>query len=228
MLLDATDRIIVATGDSINEALEAAEGDSSFMDWVAGWFSEPDIVAAPDMHEAKMMASGDLAEKLTLCKMRLTNPPQTDGNGYIRRYQPLKNVSGVQMAMMPTKEGCLSSGFGNRRGKLHKGVDYYNKSGGMVFAAADGQILEAEYRDDYGFTVLLNHGNGYYTRYAHLAGFEKSVKVGAAVPRGFALGPIGQTAGFAVPKHLHFELLQGDYNNPKKSFGLEAVDIYAL
>jgi len=75
---------------------------------------------------------------------------------------------------------------------------------------------------------LINHGNGYYTRYAHLAGFKKGVVVGAAVPRGFELGEMGQTAAFKIPKHLHFELLEGDYKNPKKSFGLEPVDMLSF
>ncbi len=187
------------------------------------------IAPAPVTKEETVLKTNNLAAFVTLCKgTKVSNAPAINRDGHIINYKKLKKVGNVPMTMMPVRDACISSGFGPRKGRRHKGVDYYSKTGGSIFAAADGQIIEAEYRNDYGFTVLINHGNDYYTRYAHLEGFTKGVVVGAAVPRGFALGEMGKTAGYNIPIHLHFELLKGNYDTPKKSFGLTAVDLYGL
>src|SRR5262249_14577844 len=115
---------------------------------------------------------------------------------------------------------CLSSGFGMRDGRLHKGVDYYAPEGGPIFAAADGVIVERKYRDDYGNMLLIDHGNGVYTRYAHLSSFSGNTEVGAHVTAGSQIGLMGNTAAYPIPVHLHFELLLGNYDNPQGSFGL--------
>ena len=103
---------------------------------------------------------------------------------------------------------------------MHKGVDYYSPSGGAIAAGGDGIIVERVYRDDYANMVLISHGNGVYTRYAHLSSFADGVVEGARVRAGQQLGLMGNTASYQIPIHLHYELLIGDYANPKKSFGL--------
>jgi murein DD-endopeptidase MepM/ murein hydrolase activator NlpD len=77
-----------------------------------------------------------------------------------------------------------------------------------------------KYRDDYGNMILIDHGHGVYTRYAHLSSFHNGLAVGAHVHAGDEIGLMGNTAGYAVPLHLHYEVLLGDYTNPKGSFGL--------
>ncbi len=223
VILETTDRLVLTTKDKISKALE----DVRSVDELA-----PEDIAKGDIPAVHVTKTDEklydtyLATSLKLCRTSISNAPSANSENIVMQYKPLVKVGGIDMAVMPVKNACLSSGYGRRKGKLHKGVDYFSKTGGAIFAAADGQIVEAEYRDDYGFTVLLNHGNGYFTRYAHLKEFSEGVKIGSAVPRGFKLGPMGQTAGYAIPKHLHFEVLKGDYDTPKKSFGLETVDIF--
>ncbi|MES1201508.1 MAG: M23 family metallopeptidase [Pseudomonadota bacterium] len=158
---------------------------------------------------------------LSLCpRMTITNSPANDGAGHVAHFTPVVNVQGVQLAVNPTHGACLSSGFGTRSGRLHKGIDYHSEMGGPISAAADGTIVEMKYRDDYGNMLLIDHGHGVYTRYAHLSAFQQGLAVGGHVRAGDQIGLMGNTAGYAIPIHLHYELLLGDYNNPKGSFGL--------
>ncbi|HVY84505.1 MAG TPA: M23 family metallopeptidase [Caulobacterales bacterium] len=170
---------------------------------------------------APSAASRAFESVLALCpRMTITNSPASDGAGHVAHFTPLVNVQGVALAVNPTHGACLSSGFGTRGGRLHKGVDYHADMGGPISAAADGTIIEMKYRDDYGNMLLIDHGHGVYTRYAHLSMFQQGLHVGSQVHAGDQIGLMGNTAGYAIPIHLHYELLLGDYNNPKGSFGL--------
>jgi murein DD-endopeptidase MepM/ murein hydrolase activator NlpD len=152
--------------------------------------------------------------------MTISNAPAADAQRRVLHYSPTVNVDGVTLGLDPTHGACLSSGFGARGSGLHKGIDYYSASGGPIEAAADGVIIERVYRDDYGNMLLIDHGHGVYTRYAHLSSFADGVVEGAHVRAGQRLGLMGNTASYQIPVHLHYELLLGDYANPKKSFGL--------
>lgn len=146
-------------------------------------------------------------------------PPRAGAN--IANYRPVVNVNGVALAVNPTQGACLSSGFGPRNGRTHKGLDFHADTGGPILAAAAGTVIEKKYRDDYGNMLLIDHGNGVYTRYAHLSAFARGLNVGDTVAAGDVIGLMGNTASYAIPIHLHYELLLGDYANPRGSFGLE-------
>lgn len=165
---------------------------------------------------------------IILCNMHISNPPRQGGPGEsIGAADETVRYKGVTLLLMPATKSCLSSGFGYRSGKLHKGVDYYSDQGGDVLAAGEGTIVEAVIRADYGNMVVIDHGDGVYTRYAHLARFGDGVRKGAAVKLGQPLGPIGQTGAVSIT-HLHYEVLTGDYGTRAKSFGLEPIDPYGL
>jgi murein DD-endopeptidase MepM/ murein hydrolase activator NlpD len=178
---------------------------------------------APQAAPAAMLAqeSGGFETSLNLCpRMTIRNAPPSDGTGNVRDYTPRVLVNGAVIAVDPTRDTCLSSGFGTRNGKLHKGLDFHSEAGGPILAAGDGAILEMKYRDDYGNTLLIDHGNGVYTRYSHLSSFRSGLMVGSKVRAGAPIGLMGNTAAYPIPLHLHYELLLGDYANPKASFGL--------
>lgn len=169
-------------------------------------------------------AASTFAAKLELCpRMDVSNAPSS-ADGFVSAFKPLVNVRGIRIASFPTPGACLSSGFGPRSDRLHKGVDYHAEVGVPVLAGGEGVILEIKYRDDYGNMVLIDHGGGVYTRYAHLASFAKGLMPGVKVKAGEQLGLMGNSASYAIPMHLHYELLLGDYANPKASFGLEPAD----
>jgi murein DD-endopeptidase MepM/ murein hydrolase activator NlpD len=155
--------------------------------------------------------------------MAISNaPPSADG--LVTTFKPLVLVNNVQIATYPTPGACMSSGFGPRSDRLHKGLDYHAEVGVPVLAGGDGAIIEMKYRDDYGNMILIDHGAGVYTRYAHLASFAKGLSPGVSVKTSEQLGLMGNSASYQIPMHLHYELLVGDYNNPKGSFGLKAQD----
>ena len=190
----------------------------------------PEAGVAPSPKQVLIAAapSGDLsrvfAASLELCpRMEVSNAPAS-ANSIVTAYKPFVLVKSVKIATFPTPGACLSSGFGTRSERLHKGVDYHADIGVPVLAGGDGQIIEMKYRDDYGNMILIDHGSGVYTRYAHLASFGKGLSPGVKVKAGEQLGLMGNTGSYQIPMHLHYELLVGDYGNPKGSFGLEPED----
>ena len=163
---------------------------------------------------------------LSLCPgMSVSNGPRADAQRKVIGYAPERKINDVKLAANPTKGACLSSGFGPRNGRTHRGVDFHARDGGPILAAGDGTVIEMKYRDDYGNMILIDHGKGVYTRYAHLSTFQRGLAVGSTVKAGDSIGLMGNTAGYAVPIHLHYEVLTGDYNNPKASFGLEPQNV---
>ncbi len=177
------------------------------------------IMPSPVIDPAKVFAAS-----LDLCpRMEVSNAPK-NANGVVTAFKPVVLVKNVRIATFPTPGACMSSGFGTRSERLHKGLDYHADIGVPVLAGGDGIILEMKYRDDYGNMILIDHGGGVYTRYAHLASFGKGLMPGVTVKAGEPLGLMGNTASYQIPMHLHYELLVGDYNNPKASFGLEPED----
>lgn len=180
--------------------------------------------AADALRRGGVFADGHLTEVFTCPGMIISNEPSVDVDDRLRSFKPLIKVDGVTIATAPVSHGCLSSGYGTRDGKLHKGVDYHSEEVSHVYAAGSGTIVEAVYRDDYGNMVIIDHGNGVYTRYAHLEAFGSGITEGKSVTGTTKLGRMGQTAGYRVVVHLHYEVLLGDFNTPAKSFGLNPVD----
>jgi murein DD-endopeptidase MepM/ murein hydrolase activator NlpD len=156
---------------------------------------------------------------LYLCpRTRVANAPAADEARRVRDYAPLVNVNGVVIASAPARGACLSSSFGVRGSSMHKGLDLHAHGGGPILAAGAGVVIERLYRNDYGNMLLIDHGAGVYTRYAHLSSFAENIEIGAQVSLGQQIGMMGSTAARSV--HLHYELLLGDYNNSRGSYGL--------
>lgn len=189
--------------------------------------------APAGMDEATPVRVGDqlsdpTGQSLSVCPgMTVTNAPATDSSRLVKAFAPEITVEGVRLAIDPTPGACLSSGFGERNGRPHQGIDYFSPHGGLIHAGGDGVVLEMKYRDDFGNMLLIDHGGGVYTRYAHLASFQKGLAVGSRVRKGGLIGLMGNTAGYPVPVHLHYEVLTGDYNTPKASFGLTPRNPFA-
>lgn len=100
----------------------------------------------------------------------------------------------------------VSAEFGALRGKSrHQGIDLAAPAGTPVRATADGRVIVAERDGRYGRTVVVDHGGGFRTRYAHLKKIE--TKVGRRVKRGELVGRVGKS-GNASGAHLHYEVLK--------------------
>lgn len=100
----------------------------------------------------------------------------------------------------------------------HKAVDIANRGGGPILAADAGVVTVAGWPDNsgYGNRVVIDHGNGYVTLYAHLSLIQ--VQAGQRVGRGDVIGQMGST-GRSTGTHLHFEIRQGgSLLNPQSFF----------
>lgn len=120
----------------------------------------------------------------------------------------------------PTK-GWLTSYFGMRKspfsGKrvMHEGLDIAANVGTPVVATADGIVARVKYSSDYGKMVILDHGYGYRTIFAHNS--KILVKAGQQIKRGDMISKVGNT-GRSTGSHLHYELrLNGVPIDPRKT-----------
>lgn len=167
-------------------------------------------------------------EFLQLCNgFSVSNPPPFDQALWVIDFKPIIVVDGIVMATVPGNEVCLSSGYGLRRGRPHHGIDVSARPAPAVYSAAPGRIIEARVSRGYGNQILIDHGRGVYTRYAHLEFFDPSVAVGRDVGFGQPLGRMGRS-GNATGIHLHFEILTGNYRNPRASKGLTPRDPFSF
>lgn len=146
------------------------------------------------------------AHALAICPGRVSNAPSADGRGRIARFSPYADIRGNELVRAPVT-GCLSSGFGPRRGgagRYHEGVDLFTRNPAPIAAAGDGVVESAGAMRGYGNVITVRHRNGVATRYAHLSAF--SVQKGARVRQGQVIGRTGDT-GNATAVHLHYEVL---------------------
>ena len=119
---------------------------------------------------------------------------------------------GTGTLIVPTNGGYVSSGFGTRDGQMHKGIDIARPNTYTIVAADTGRVTFAGTDGGYGKKVIIDHGNGIETVYAHLASF--TVKKGQVIEQGKRIGVMGKT-GWATGVHLHFEVYSnGVLKNP--------------
>lgn len=97
----------------------------------------------------------------------------------------------------------ISSNYGWRKGEFHHGVDFAIPHGTDILAARDGKVVKSQWIDIYGLTVLLDHGNGVQSLYAHNQ--KLLVSPGDWVEQGDCIAISGDT-GRSTGPHLHFEI----------------------
>jgi murein DD-endopeptidase MepM/ murein hydrolase activator NlpD len=117
-------------------------------------------------------------------------------------------------------EGIYTSAFGNRRNpfgkgtEFHQGIDIANKTGTKIRAAGDGVVTFAGYKSGWGRMIMINHGYGYVSQYAHCSTLD--VLEGQVVSRGEVIATCGSTGRTTGP-HLHFGIqLKGTFIDPMK------------
>ena len=108
---------------------------------------------------------------------------------------------------------AVVSGFGTRSdpmygiSKPHEGIDYSAPDGTPVYATGCGTVMFAGWRNGYGYTIDIDHGFDYLTRFAHLS--SMCVSEGQKVVRGQEIGAVGNT-GKSTGPHLHYEVRYKD------------------
>lgn len=120
--------------------------------------------------------------------------------------------------LMPTS-GRLTSKFGNRKNpfgrgiQFHQGIDIANSKGTDIIASAKGTVIFSGRKGGYGKTIIIDHGYGYKTLYAH--NNDLLVSVGDKVDKSQLIAEMGKT-GRSTGNHLHFEIHKND--NPINPF----------
>lgn len=113
--------------------------------------------------------------------------------------------------------GRVTSEYGSRWGRLHAGIDIAGPTGTPVWAAKSGTVIFAGSQSGYGNAVIIDHGGGMTTLYAHMS--RIGTRDGASVGQGSTVGAVGNT-GRSTGPHLHFETrYDGSPRNPRGCLG---------
>ena len=150
---------------------------------------------------------------------QLTRQLYVQSKSYDEVFEMAKNKADMLAsipAIIPVASGVerLVSGFGFRihpiykTRRMHTGVDFLAPTGTPIYATGNGKVVEAK-RNNYGYgrMVVIDHGYGYQTLYAHLS--QIRVREGQEVKRGEIIGLVGNTGTSTAP-HLHYEVIRND------------------
>lgn len=155
--------------------------------------------------KAARKAREDAARKAAAERSASTNTSDPDGPPITRPPSP----AGDFVVTNRPVPGIITSPFGPRRHPIfgstasHPGLDMNARTGDPIAAAADGVVISARWMNGYGNVVIISHGGGFSTVYAHQS--KLLVKVGEHVSGGQTIGLVGST-GWSTGPHLHFEI----------------------
>jgi murein DD-endopeptidase MepM/ murein hydrolase activator NlpD len=137
----------------------------------------------------------------------------TDKDGNSGFYSPAGQSMKKTFWLNPVDFTRVSSNFSAARKhpilntiRAHKGTDYSAPKGTPVKATADGRVTFVDRNGSYGKLVVIQHGDHYQTKYAHLNDYKKGLKAGVRIHQGDIIGYVGAT-GAATGPHLHYEFL---------------------
>lgn len=131
--------------------------------------------------------------------------------------QPQGIVANIQSYILPSR-GEFTSGYGQRWGRLHRGIDIAGPLGTPIVAASAGKVIAAGWGGGFGYKVEIRHPDGTVTLYAHAS--KLLTKVGAHVRQGEMIAEMG-SSGNSTGSHLHFQIHPGGKEpvNPAFFFG---------
>lgn len=135
-------------------------------------------------------------------------------SSYTKTVNNTNNKVQLGIALIEPTKGVITSRFGYRRTSFHTGLDIANSTGTQIKAAADGTVSFAgTTTSGYGKYIVINHGNGIETYYAHCS--QLFVSAGQTVSAGQHIAAMGSTGNSTGP-HLHFEVrVSGSCQNPQ-------------
>lgn len=169
-----------------------------------------DALPRPRVSDTPRPTASAPADKTRSAKKPKPSPSRSRKNtgtaaGKSKRSTPAKRTGPAWRHPMPS--GGVTSCYGLRWGALHAGIDLAAPSGTPVRAVGSGRVTSAGWAyPGYGISVMVRHGKGVLTHYAHLS--STSVRVGQKVAAGQVVGREGSTGDSTGP-HLHFEVHKG-------------------
>ena len=197
-------------GWDIDFSLELRSGDSFTVVF------EEDYLEDMKFRDGPILAAEFVNQGKTYRAIRYQDP-----SGHVDYYSPDGNSMRKAFLRSPIKFARISSRFTKGRkhpilGKTraHKGVDYAAPAGTPIRAAGEGTISFRGKKGGYGKTIIVEHGNGKSTLYAHMSRYAPNKKKGKRVKQGDVIGYVGST-GLATGPHLHYEFrIDGVHRNP--------------
>lgn len=204
LLSDVVDGLMVRDDDIYSEIFHASAPDVnplSSIDFLSGYDSIPDhdIVLRS---AAKLDLAGRSAARVEENFRRIAEVLGGEGYSLPPMTNPLKNYSFAQTG---ASTGSRINPF-YKVSMQHNGLDMIAPSGEPVYAAADGTVSNViRSRKGLGNVVEIDHGNGYMTRYGHLADVE--VRKGRKLTKGTRIGYVGVSGNSFAP-HLHYEVIK--------------------
>jgi murein DD-endopeptidase MepM/ murein hydrolase activator NlpD len=202
---------INAFGYDFNLASEVLPGDTFEVAYEQSVNENGDSFGQPQLVFAQLTT-----RTKSLALYRFKNPDGTvgwyDGNG-----------GSTQRGFMrtPINGARITSKFGMRfhpvlhYTRLHGGVDFGAPIGTPIYAAAEGTVISASPSRCAGNMVIIQHANGYETRYFHLSRYADGLHAGQTVAQGFTIGLVGTTGTCTTGPHLHYEVhIKGEKVDP--------------
>ena len=177
------------------------------------------VVVEQHWREGELIRTGEVTAAIFTAKGKPFTAIRFERDGKAEYFtdegRPLKK----SFIRSPIQYARMSSRFGNRRHpvlgtmRMHKGVDYAARTGTPIMAAGDARVVSAGWQGGFGNTVVLDHGRGYTTLYAHMSR-TASLRRGQSVKQGQVIGYVGST-GMSTGPHLHYEFrINGVHRNP--------------
>jgi len=185
---------------------------------------EADIETERELRLLVIAEEERVQREINAASAELRRQQEAERQRRIRQQQQGRGTSGGTEWVTGTGQlgwpaaGPVTSRFGMRRHpvfgdmRMHSGIDIGAPHGANVFAADSGTVTISTHNANYGNYIVIDHGNGVATLYAHLS--SRGVGVGASVSKGQVIGQVGST-GVSTGPHLHFEVhVSGSRVNP--------------
>ncbi len=218
------DRLAGVAADALNEAQAATDDAARAKAGLDGLIAEE----KRDLNKAEksMAAQQRELDKLVAEQIRISQISNTgsQGNGDpqatgdLITTWPVPGYAAGQGDVYNAGPRILNKGTNHERYSCHTGQDVPAPTGADAVADGAGIILESRYYSGYGNVIMIDHGQGLVSVYAHLS--RRLVEKGAAVGSGTHIGDVGNTGYFSQGSHLHFEVHLNGYNyDPMGWFG---------
>ena len=215
-LLVPTSKLTVATTEKV-EYIEDTDYEVVIETDASMYTNQKKVKIEGKKGQSKIVANevkhnGILVEKEVINEEVIENPVN---ELVVKGTKEVPRTVATGILMMPTR-GRVSSNYGSRWGRMHRGMDIAASTGTPIYAADGGKVTISGYKGALGNMVEIDHGNGVKTRYGHAS--KLIVKAGTKVYKGQHIANVGNTGNSTGP-HLHIEVIvNGVHKNPRNYF----------
>ena len=210
---DNKEKIYVATFDEAEKAIKELKKKNSKNS------ADLTIVEKYEVELPKISTQADVVAKLYEKKVTVATTskyPNMNSSGFSTS-RSTTSVKKLGISFVRPTSGVVTSRFGARWGSTHTGIDIGASTGTNIKAAAGGTVIFSGWKGTLGKLVVVSHGNGIQTYYAHCSSLL--VSSGQTVSAGQLIAKVGST-GRSTGPHLHFEIrLNGSAINPQSYIG---------